>query len=321
MLGRPAMISQRPLTPKPEAIDDCYLTMADATCEQPPGIFSRISWFLETLKLHDILRTILFKLYNNGGLVTDEATGHHIHSRTGPDIQGIAQIDAELQAFKENLPKLLDWDLKAHQNNGEGFMREMLLLKARYVKVRNVNASILIRSYDRFSYLKILLYRPMLSHMIRATKRASQDSRGIYARYSLDCSVYCTEAAIDLASIVHQTCTNDLASVWFYNLFCKRQYLYKVMMDTNCIVSSKDIFTAASIILLAELSPSIIAVVTKESLEEAWGKCYNCFDHLRLYNVAAERCARSLLLIRSKCLAVVSGKSFGARLLHGLANT
>lgn len=73
MLGRPTMVSQRPLTPKPKAIDDCYLTLADTTCEQPPGIFSRISWFVETLKLHDILRTILFKLYNNGGLVTDEA--------------------------------------------------------------------------------------------------------------------------------------------------------------------------------------------------------------------------------------------------------
>lgn len=222
MLGRPAMISQRPTTPKPKAIDDCYLTVAGTTCEQPPGIFSRVSWFVETLKLHDILRTILFKLYNNGGLVADEATCHQINSRNGPDIQSIAQIDAELQVFKENLPKPLDWNLEAHQNNGEDFMREKLLLKARYVTVRTANATILTRSHDSFSYLKILLYRPMLSHMIRATKRASQDFRGIYARYSLDCSVYCTEAAIDLASIVHQTCTNDLASVWFYNLFCKR---------------------------------------------------------------------------------------------------
>ncbi|OKO93399.1 hypothetical protein PENSUB_12462 [Penicillium subrubescens] len=119
MLGRPAMISQRPLSPKPKAIDDCYLTVADATCEQPPGIFSRISWFVETLKLHEILRTILFKLYNHGGLEAFEATGHQTNSRNGPDIQSIAQIDAELQAFKENLPKLLDWDWKAHQITGK----------------------------------------------------------------------------------------------------------------------------------------------------------------------------------------------------------
>lgn len=305
MLGRPAMISQRPLSPKPKAIDDCYLTVADATCEQPPGIFSRISWFVETLKLHEILRTILFKLYNNGGLEAVEATGHPTNSRNGPDIQSIAQIDAELQAFKQNLPKPLDWDLKAHQNNGEGFLREMLLLKARYVTVQIVNAIILIGSHDRFSYLKILLYRPMLSHMIR---ESSPDSRGIYAKYSLDCSVYCTEAAIDLASIVHQTCNNDLASVWFYNLFCKRKGPCDVLINTNCTFT-KDIFTAASIILLAELSPSIIMVVTKESLVKSWEKCYSCFEYLKLYNVAAERCAQSLLLIRSKCLAAVSGKS------------
>lgn len=35
-------------------------------------------------------------------------TNHQVNSRIGRDIQSIAQIDAELQAFKENLPKLLD---------------------------------------------------------------------------------------------------------------------------------------------------------------------------------------------------------------------
>jgi hypothetical protein len=133
MLGRPAMISQKPLTPKPDAIDDCYLTVDDVACEQPPGAFSRASWFVETLKLHDILRTILFKLYNNRGLVTDETTDPQSNSRNCPDIQSIAQIDAELQGFKENLSNFLDWNFNTHQDGGEEFMRERLLLKARYV--------------------------------------------------------------------------------------------------------------------------------------------------------------------------------------------
>ncbi|OKO93400.1 hypothetical protein PENSUB_12463 [Penicillium subrubescens] len=47
-------------------------------------------------------------------------------------------------------------------------------------------------------------------------------------------------------------------------------------------------------------------VVTKKSLVKSWENCYSCFDHLKLYNVAAERCAQSLLLVGSRCLAAVS---------------
>ncbi|KAF3397760.1 hypothetical protein F1880_005930 [Penicillium rolfsii] len=271
MLGRPPMISHSLSTPKPQAIDDCYLTMADTKCEQPLHTCSRTAWFVETLKLHDILRTILFKLYTNGGVASDEITTSQSKTWSDPDIQkyqSISQIDADLQAFEKNLPRPLDWKLGVHQNKGDSFMREKLLLKA------------------RFSYLKILLYRPSLSHMTKASKQTSQGCQGIHARYSLDYSIYCTEAAIDLASIVHQTCTNDLAS------------------SILTAVSTKDLFTAASIILLAELSPLVTTVVTKASLEDSWAKCYSCFDHLRLHTIVAERCAQSLLLIRSKCLAV-----------------
>lgn len=244
MLGRPAMIHQKQLIPKPEAIDDCYLTMDDAACEQPADVFSRASWFVETLKLHDILRTILFRIYNNGGFVADETANHDSNSRNGPDIQSITQIDAELQYFKENLPNSLNWEMQTHEVGGENFMREKFLLKARYATAwaSNVRALILIRPHNRFSYLKILLYRPVLSHMLRAGKRTNQHLHGIYARYSLDCSVYCTEAAIDLVSIVHQTCANELSSVWFYNLFCKKYWPCKVTPDTNVVCLRRHIY-------------------------------------------------------------------------------
>lgn len=132
MLGRPAMIPQKPLTLKPQAIDDCYQIVDDSACEQPSDVFSRASWFVETLKLHNVLRTILFKLYNNGGLVADTTTDNQTALQDGPDIQSITQIDAELLSFKENLPTLLDWDLDTHESNGKNFMRERLLLKARW---------------------------------------------------------------------------------------------------------------------------------------------------------------------------------------------
>lgn len=81
---------------------------------------------------------------------------------------------------------------------------------------------------DRYSYLKILLYRPILAQTLRNSNATlcseSNDSTHqapLHSRVNLDCSIYCVNAAIDLISLVHQTCNTDLSSVWCYNVFCK----------------------------------------------------------------------------------------------------
>ncbi|KAJ5746048.1 hypothetical protein N7520_011230 [Penicillium odoratum] len=234
ILGRPVMISQKPVTPRPEAIDDHYLMVDDPSSRQSPGVFSLVSWFVETLKLHEILRRILLTLYDNAALIEPERTEDHWKTRSVPDIRTIAEIDAELQNFTDGLPDALKWDAPIQNVGNESFPRERLLLKA------------------RFSYLKLLLYRPVLSQMLRDNKSPENHQgdhhRGIYAKYSLDCSVYCAMAAMDLVDLVHQTCTTELSSVWFYNLFYT--------------------FTAGSVILLAELSPPIVNAVTKRAIDE-----------------------------------------------------
>jgi hypothetical protein len=130
MLGRPVMISENPVTPKPQAIDDRYLIADASICEQPPHKFSRASWFVETLKLHDILRKILSTLYDNAKLVEDERTNDQKKSKKTPEIQSIIEIDADLQNFKANLPTPLKWDLSQLSDD---LLRERLLLKARCV--------------------------------------------------------------------------------------------------------------------------------------------------------------------------------------------
>lgn len=84
----------------------------------------------------------------------------------------------------------------------------------------------------RFLYLKLLIYRPVLSQSLHETlSSAAAESQthhsgmsetGIYDNFTMNCSVLCVRSAIDLISLVHETCSTDLASVWFYNVFCKQ---------------------------------------------------------------------------------------------------
>ena len=47
---RPAMTPEHSLVPLPEVVDDCYLSGEVVVCQQPPGTFSRVEWFIATLK-------------------------------------------------------------------------------------------------------------------------------------------------------------------------------------------------------------------------------------------------------------------------------
>ncbi|KAE8320136.1 fungal-specific transcription factor domain-containing protein [Aspergillus transmontanensis] len=267
ILGRPAMIAQKPVTPLPEAIDDCYLLASAPTCKQPPRVLSRVVWFIETLKLYDTLRKILKSLYDNAG---PTEAGNHVPAGNTWQIQNIIEIDADLEHFKTKLPEALMWDHEVLRDGPDNFQREKCLLQA------------------RFSYLKILLYRPILSQTLRNSNATwcseSNDSTHhapLYSRVNLDCSIYCVNAAIDLISLVHQTCNTDLSSVWCYNVFYA--------------------FTAGSVILLAGLSQSLVNNVTQEALEQSWQKCQSALSKLGLYSSTAERCAENLRTIKARC--------------------
>ncbi|KAL4809131.1 fungal-specific transcription factor domain-containing protein [Aspergillus unguis] len=272
MLGRPAMTSHPTSVPLPKAIDDCYL-VGDAICEQPPDTFSRVEWYVATLKLHELLRKIGSALYGDidHGATPDARAAHNVRQ-----IQSITDIESDLDGFCLQLPRQLDWTTM--EDNPDPFLREKCLLKA------------------RFLYVKIMAYRPALSQsfdFMRSTKIDDDSTRiqnpsesGIYSNLTLNCSVLCVQSAIELISLIDKTCRNDLASVWFYNIFY--------------------ICTAALALVLAEFHSRVVQTVTREALDHAWNTCQSALNHLRLYSVVAEQCAYSLNDVRLRCLKMQS---------------
>ncbi|KAL2863088.1 fungal specific transcription factor domain-containing protein [Aspergillus lucknowensis] len=295
MLGRPTMTSNRLSVPFPDAVDDRYLSNATPICEQPPGTFSRVEWFVATLKLHELLREIKNTLYDDvSGERTPNSRGQ-VKVAKVQQIQQITQIDSKLDDFRLSLPGPLNWEAMSPAGCLDPWLREKCLLKA------------------RFLCLRVLAYRPVLSQSLDQGQGTEvnrneqlpdnfQTGTGIYANFTLNCSVLCARSAIDLISLVHQTCSTDLASVWFYSVFYT--------------------FTAGLLLILTEFHSSVVKIVTREALDLAWEECRSALDHLKIYSKVAEQCANSLDATRSKCLKLQSGKTAPLSLcVRGLTNS
>jgi hypothetical protein len=140
---------------------------------------------------------------------------------------------------------------------------------------------------------------------MQAERHPEPSTGGIYEKFTMDCSLLCIQSAIDLISLIHETCNTDLASVWFYNVFCKDSSWALLIISSDAIA---DVFTAGSITLLAELHQPVVDIVTREALELSWTKCQATLEHLKPYSIVADRCANSMKTIRSKCLTSISGK-------------
>ncbi|KAL2829600.1 hypothetical protein BJY01DRAFT_240624 [Aspergillus pseudoustus] len=283
MLGRPPMTTSSPSVPLPDAVDDCYLSGTAMEGSQPVGSFSRVEWFVSTVKLHDLLREINDMLYDDAmGNLTNTSTDQKKTDKVR-QIQHITQIDSRLEDFRRSLPQQLRWEDAIPTNQSDIFLREKYLLKA------------------RFLLLRLLAYRPVLSQSLGQIRNAkvggneqmhttSLAESGIYSNFTQNCSVLCVQAAIDLISLVFQTCNTDLASVWFYSVFYA--------------------FTAGLVLILAEFDNHVVGAVTREALDLAWDNCSSALDYLKMYSAVAEKCANGLIGTRSKCLKLAAGKKY-----------
>lgn len=84
--------------------------------------------------------------------------------------------------------------------------------------------------------MKILLYRPPFTQFCRRNQaeapHAVSDTQSqireptariessIFTDFNLSCSKGCVEAAIALANLMSEICQTELASVWWYSVFC-----------------------------------------------------------------------------------------------------
>ncbi|CAG8928326.1 unnamed protein product [Penicillium salamii] len=214
MLGRPPMIHGS-VVPLPEAFDDEDLdpcTRRPYTLSRPT---SKTEFLVQTLKLHIILRKVLLEVYERWE--NSDVIGTQAHLDPGDSrAQAVTRLDAELVAFVSCVPAALQWKRSALVSGpAQQFPRERTLLQA------------------RFLHLRILLLRPSLSRLYRESRLSQEKHAQVASETPLDemrsrlsrdldmsCATYCVETTIELSHLMNESSQAELASVWWYTIFC-----------------------------------------------------------------------------------------------------
>lgn len=189
--GRPLMVTGGQTRDLPNCINDEYITdenIGDTLLTDKPSI---LGFFLETVKLYDILAEILKSFYSNDGPCHEEV------------IVSIFKLEEKLHNFQENIPTYIRFGQELKEIPYE---RQSIVLRIRLLHVR------------------IMLYRPVLF-----LKNKLKNNYGVlHSELSLSSqktiSILCVETAIELIDLISKyrhAGLSYLPAVW-YTVF----YLY-----------------------------------------------------------------------------------------------
>ncbi|PWY91629.1 hypothetical protein BO94DRAFT_513932 [Aspergillus sclerotioniger CBS 115572] len=273
MLGRPPMTYSSPV-PLPEALDDEYLHSPQLPRNH--GV-SRAEFYIQTLQLHTILRKILLEVYeplenSSPPYPLDYLKTDNYHAQT------LMKLDAELLAFKSQIPTALQWN---KQSASDQFRRESSLLRARFLHLRTLLLRPTLVNFCREGRMP-----NTLDHPSTGEQHTALESK-ISLDFSLSCSTYCVETAIELSHLMNEISRTELASVWWYSIFYT--------------------FTAGVVLILAQTSSALEPNFTKQRLHDAWQSCTDCLETMGSYSSTAHVYADCLRKTLSQSLHEGSG--------------
>lgn len=228
-LGRPATTPYKSAVPLPVAIDDEYLIPGAHGCVQPDNILARNSFFVQTLKLNQILGEVLFKVYNAWDEANENEDG--LEERVGNQLVAVVvELDSKLAKFEKDLPEAFRWvevdpeDLRP--DSVIQLQRNVLALRFVFYPSFDAPAGDSLMS-NRYFFIRSLLYRPMFISLCLADIPNPLSSKmtidgGLEAGVDLLCSTACVEAAQRLIHLVYKTADalGTGGGAWWYNIYC-----------------------------------------------------------------------------------------------------
>ena len=230
-LGRPMVASGLSDVPLPAAVDDQYVE--SGLCEQPDNSISRNMFYVQTLKLYNVMGEILTQVYKPWEDAKQNAQSGFERPRNSP-INVVIDLEYALSDFESNLPPQLHWDRSGMENGEPTYLeRQRNVLHTRFVKSRNM-IYLSQLTLTSFLHLKILLHRPVLhqlytksrdttlfSSMSQSKRQSSSDS--VVLLLAQRCAQTCVESAQALITLIETMSQSDSASggAWWYEIFCK----------------------------------------------------------------------------------------------------
>jgi hypothetical protein len=200
-LGRPTSIvfADAHAVGMPMEVDDQYIGELSTTPRQPSGRPSRLSFFNQTIKLSNIIHSILSTLYSTSRMSPRKQEEDTVSQRRTDEsfvVGNILLLDGQLQAWWEDLPRHLKQQPEAHDDID--FQRQRIVIRIRFLQMR------------------LLLQRP--AFLLFATNKCGDEFTKAVAIAS---SNVCVSAAEETIRLIQSHYKRQMLNSLWYNLHCE----------------------------------------------------------------------------------------------------
>ncbi|EXV03754.1 Zn(2)-Cys(6) zinc finger domain protein [Metarhizium robertsii] len=281
--GRPAMTTHISVLPLPSGFEQNLSVPVE-----PHQVAPRFRFYRENIRLCGILEDILSKVYqpwmNRVSPDLSPVTG----GNTSPhySLDTIVMLHRKLSDFENSVHETLSWKREGEipSEYAALFKAQRLLLHGRYANQK-----------DSFIYLRIMLLRPILTHLSTHEQPKSVGPKlesttftdPILAGTSLQCAKLCVEAAIDLLRLLHTNFNPQVPGSWWWDI---------------------DACTAGIVLIIARTCPTLVPSLNQAQMSTAWDECQQILKHVASFNASGRQSLKMLQTIHSKVL-VKSGSS------------
>ncbi|KAF3398019.1 hypothetical protein F1880_006501 [Penicillium rolfsii] len=258
--GRPAMISKASsgAVPLPVTVDDEFISTASpAEPSQPAGRPSMMAFYAKTLELYEIMNEVLLSLYKPA----PEESGEDIH----------------------------DFYFNSSAGEGERTIFELDRSLTRWTRslpphLVHEDSPVSATENPIFFRQGIVLHASAKYCAARdnSTSNSMISSSGSFPRrIALQCSIICVKVAQESIELIYKHVPSDGSGgplpAWWYNI------LY--------------IYTAATVLIAARLSPTILADIPESSITRSWNFALEILRKYQSHSTSARRCVAALEIL------------------------
>ncbi|ETN45558.1 uncharacterized protein HMPREF1541_09390 [Cyphellophora europaea CBS 101466] len=237
--GRPSMLTKSAVKP-PVAVDDEYL----ACGVQPTGQSSRLSFFVLSIDLFDILSDILATVYSSeDGKSSSEGSTNNLHE--------VIRLSAALDKFASSIPRHLQFHAPHQHESAEEHIDKVFKLQSNVL-------------HCRYLYARLILLRPSLLSAC-ADAQSSNHLHGaqgvagsLESQLNARASSVCADAARSLVAAIHANMHSVFRnSVWYTVYFT---------------FSAATVLVASKIYNIRRLQDFSESTWESSDYQETWGK-------------------------------------------------
>ncbi|SCV48827.1 related to transcription activator protein acu-15 [Fusarium fujikuroi] len=233
----------------------------------------KLQFQIETVRLSIILDSMLSKVYRPWQCKVPH-DDHGAGSQTDMSSQSMdvfAELQGKLRAFELGLPNFLSWHESRARDTIPPHEATVLAMQ------RNVLQS-------RFTYLQVMLYRPILSQLL-ALNTSQDASDDLHSSFKHDGARACVRSSIQLISLVHETFRTETAEAWWWNSLCT----YSVETYRHSLIKVADACTASLVLMTCRLCPSLWATLDQASVIDASNKCHSVLDVISSFSLSIRK--------------------------------